>query len=107
MFEALSKPRSRGIVEPNAQTYLDSIYVLKGYNLTSLKAEAVRKSIKELEAIDRLIKREFKNIRLLMQAYVSVRFALQLLRKMSVEFTQLELLVEQACEDQRREACCQ
>ena len=73
------------------------------YNLTSLRAEAVRESIKELEVIDRLIERQFKNMRLLMQAYESVRFAPQLLKKMSLEITQLEQRVEQSYEDQRRE----
>ena len=42
-------------------------------------------------------------MRLLMQAYESVRFAPQLLKKMSLEITQLEQRVEQTYEDQRRE----
>jgi len=46
----------------------------RGHNHTSLRPEAIRKSIKELEVIDRLIERQFKNMRLLMQAYESVRF---------------------------------
>ena len=75
----------------------------EGHNLTSLRAEAVRESIKELEVIDRLIERQFKNMGLLMQAYESVRFAPQLLKKMSLEITQLEQRVEQSYEDQRRE----
>ena len=103
LFEALFKSWSGGIVEPEDQTYLDSTLGSKGYNLTSLRAEAVRKSIKELEVIDRLIERQFKNMRLLMQAYESVRFAPQLLKKMSLEITQLEQHVEQSYEDQRRE----
>ena len=36
-------------------------------------------------------------------AYESVRFAPQLLKKMSLEITQLEQHVEQTYEDQRRE----
>ena len=103
VFEALFKSWSGGIVEPEDQTYLDSTLVSKSHNLTSLRAEAVRKSIKELEVIDRLIERQFKNMRLLMQAYESVRFAPQLLKKMSLEITQLEQRVEQTYEDQRRE----
>ena len=103
LFEALFKSWSGGIVEPEDQTYLDSTLGSKGHNLASLRAEAVRKSIKELEVIDRLIERQFKNMRLLMQAYESVRFAPQLLKKMSLEITQLEQRVEQSYEDQRRE----
>ena len=53
--------------------------------------------------IDRLIERQFKNMRLLMQAYESVRFAPQLLKKMTLEIQQLEQRIEGANEDQRRE----
>jgi hypothetical protein len=53
--------------------------------------------------IDRLIERQFKNMRLLMQAYELVRFAPQLLKKMTLEIQQLEQRVEGANEDQRRE----
>ena len=53
--------------------------------------------------IDRLIERQFKNMRLLMQACESVRFAPQLLKKMTLEIQQLEQRIEGANEDQRRE----
>lgn len=98
-----SAVQSGGLVEPEEQAYLDSTLRSKGYNLTSVRAEAVRKTIKELEVIDRLIERQFKNMRLLMQAYESVRFAPQLLKKMAVEIEQLVQRVEQTYEDQRRE----
>jgi hypothetical protein len=81
VFEALFKSWSGEIIEPEDQAYLDSTLRSKGYNLASVRAEAVRKTIKELEVIDRLIERQFKNMRLLMQAYESVRFAPQLLKK--------------------------
>lgn len=103
LFEALFKSWSGGIVEPEDQTHLDSILRSKGHNLASLRAEAVRNSIKDLEVVDRLIERQFKNMRLLMQAYESVRFAPQLLKKMSLEITELEQRVEQSYEDQCRE----
>ena len=103
LFEALFKSWSGGIVEPEDQAYLNSSLVSKGHNLASLRAEAVRNSVKDLEVVDRLIERQFKNMRLLMQAYESVRFAPQLLKKMSLEITQLEQRVEQTYEDQRRE----
>lgn len=103
VFEALFKSWSGAIIESEDQAYLDSTLRSKGYNLTSLRAEAVRKTIKELEVIDRLIERQFKNMRLVMQAYESVRFAPQLLKKMAVEIEQLMQRVEQTYEDQRRE----
>ena len=103
MFEALFKSWSGGVIEPDDQAYLDSTLRSKGYNLASLRAEAVRKTIKELEVIDRLIERQFKNMRLVMQAYESVRFAPQLLKKMAVEIEQLMQRVEQTYEDQHRE----
>ena len=74
-----------------------------GHSLVSVRAEAITQSTKELEVVDRLIERQFKNMRLLMQAYESVRFAPQLVKKMSLEITQLEQRVEQSYEDQRRE----
>ena len=103
VFEALFKSWSGENVEPEDQAYLNSSLVSKGHNLASLRAEAVRNSVKDLEVVDRLIERQFKNMRLLMQAYESVRFAPQLLKKMSLEITELEQRVEQSYEDQRRE----
>ena len=103
VFESLFKSCSGENVEPEDQTHLDSILRSKGHNLASLRAEAVRNSIKDLEVVDRLIERQFKNMRLLMQAYESVRFAPQLLKKMTLEIQQLEQRIEGANEDQRRE----
>jgi hypothetical protein len=103
VFEALFKSWIGENVETEDQAYLDSSLGSKGHNLASLRAEAVRNSIKDLEVVDRLIERQFKNMRLLMQAYESVRFAPQLLKKMSLEISELEQRVEQSYEDQRRE----
>ena len=75
----------------------------KGHNMASLRADAIRRSIKEHEVIDRLIERQFKNMRLLMQSHESVRFAPQLLKKMDLEIRQLEQGIEKTIEDQRRE----
>jgi len=75
----------------------------KGHNMASLRADSIRRSIKEHEVIDRLIERQFKNMRLLMQSYESVRFALQLLKRMDLEIRQLEQGIEKTIEDQRRE----
>ena len=103
IFESVFKSWSGESISTDEQGALDSVMASRGHNLTSLRAEAVRKSIKELEVIDRLIERQFKNMRLLMQAYESVRFAPQLLKKMTLEIQQLEQGVEGANEDQRRE----
>ena len=85
------------------QIYLDQRLEIRDHSLASIRAKAVRSSITELEVVDRLIERQFKNMRLLMQAYESVRFAPQLFKQMSLEVTQLEQRVEQSYEDQRRE----
>ena len=103
IFESVFKSWSGESISADEQSALDLVMASKGHNLTSLRAEAVRKSIKELEVIDRLIERQFKNMRLLMQAYESVRFAPQLLKKMTLEIQQLEQRIEGANEDQRRE----
>jgi predicted ribosome quality control (RQC) complex YloA/Tae2 family protein len=103
IFESVFKSWSGESISGDEQGALDSVMVSRGHNLTTLRAEAVRKSIKELEVIDRLIERQFKNMRLLMQAYESVRFAPQLLKKMTLEIQQLEQRIEGVNEDQRRE----
>jgi len=103
VFEILLAVLNGKLVAAEDQTYLDRRLEIRDYSLSSARAEAVRRSIKKLEVIDRLIERQFKNMRLLMQAYESVRFAPQLLKKMSLEITQLEQRVEQTYEDQRRE----
>ncbi len=102
-FDCLLSSWSGQVLDPDDQAFLDSAMRSKGHNMASLRADAVRRSIKELEVIDRLIERQFKNMRLLMQSYESVRFAPQLLKKMSLEIEQLEQRVQQTDEDQRRE----
>ena len=103
VFESVFKSWSGESISGDEQGTLEAVMASKGHNLASLRAEAIRKSIKELEVIDRLIERQFKNMRLLMQAYESVRFAPQLLKKMTLEIQQLEQRIEGANEDQRRE----
>ncbi|MDC1143546.1 hypothetical protein OAT22_00655 [Porticoccaceae bacterium] len=84
-FECLLSSWSGQVLDPDNQAFLDSAMRSKGHNMASLRADAVRRSIKELEVIDRLIERQFKNMRLLMHSYESVRFAPQLLKKMDLE----------------------
>jgi len=103
VFDGLLKSWSGQVLDPDDQAFLDSAMRSKGHNMASLRSDAVRRSIKELEVIDRLIERQFKNMRLLMQSYESVRFAPQLLKKMDLEIKQLEQAIEKTIEDQRRE----
>jgi hypothetical protein len=72
IFESVFKAWSGESISTDEQGALDSVMASRGHNLNSIRAEAARKSIKELEVIDRLIERQFKNMRLLMQAYESV-----------------------------------
>ena len=102
-FECLLSSWSGQELNSEDQAFLDSAMRSKGHNMASLRADAVRRSIKELEVIDRLIERQFKNMRLLMQSYESVRFAPQLLKKMDLEIRRLEQGIEKTIEDQRRE----
>jgi hypothetical protein len=102
-FECLLSSWSGQVLDPDDQAFLDSAMRSKGHNLASLRADTIRRSVKELEVIDRLIERQFKNMRLLMQSYELVRFAPQLLRKMDLEIRQLEQGIEKTIEDQRRE----
>jgi hypothetical protein len=102
-FDCLLSAWSGKVLDAKDQAFLDSAMQSKGHNMASLRADAVRRSVKELEVIDRLIERQFKNMRLLMQSYESVRFAPQLLKKMDLEIKQLEQGIEKTVEDQRRE----
>jgi hypothetical protein len=85
------------------QNYLDELLASEGHTFQCLRTDAFRFRRESFETIDRLIERQLKNIRLLMQAYDSVRFALQVHKKMALEIEQLELQVKQSREDQRLE----
>ena len=103
LFDALLSALRGEAIATEGRAYLEQRLDALGHSLVSVRAEAITQSTKELEVVDRLIERQFKNMRLLMQAYESVRFAPQLVKKMSLEITQLEQRVEQSYEDQRRE----
>ena len=103
LFDALLSALRGETAATEGRGYLEQRLDALGHSLVSVRAEAITQSTKELEVVDRLIERQFKNMRLLMQAYESVRFAPQLVKKMSLEITQLEQRVEQSYEDQRRE----
>ena len=77
--------------------------VVHGHNLNSLRSVALSQTRSSYETLDRLIERQLKNVRLLMQSYDSVRFAPQIHKKMALEIEQLEQQVKQSREDQRLE----
>ena len=58
---------------------------------------------KKKETLDRLIDRHFKNVKLLMQAVESARFAPELHKKLKLQVEQLELKIQKAHGDQRLE----
>ena len=59
--------------------------------------------LSQIDTLDKLIDRQFKNVRLLMQAHDSAKFSPQLHKKLELEIRQLELQVEKTDEDQRLE----
>ena len=102
-FEALSDFISGAKPDPQARKNLNELMPEKGHNIASLRAEATREVLPQIDILDRLIDRQFKNIRLLMQAHDSAKFAPQLHKKLELEIKQLELQVEKTDEDQRLE----
>ena len=90
-------------MEADQGELLADFLVTKGHNLESLRTAAFSMIRGSYETPDRLIERQLKNVRLLMQSYDSVRFAPQIHKKMALEIEQLEQQVKQAREDQRLE----
>jgi hypothetical protein len=89
------------------KNYLDEVLASEEHTLQSLRTDAFRFRRESFETIDRLVERQLKNVRLLMQSYDSVRFAPQVHKKMALEIEQLELQVRQSREDQHLEVDCQ
>ena len=86
-----------------ARKNLNKLMTEKGHNIASLRAQAARDALPQIDTLDKLIDRQFKNIRLLMQAHDSAKFAPQLHKKLDLEIKQLELQVKKSDEDQRLE----
>ena len=103
VFEILSYMAARKSIAPDDQLLLNEVLESKGHNLDSLRLVALSRARSSYETLDRLIERQFKNVKLLMQAYDSVRFARQIHKRMALEIEQLEQQVKQAREDQRLE----
>jgi hypothetical protein len=103
LHDLLGKAVSGQSLTIHEQDHLDEVLASEGHTLQSLRTDAFRIRRESFEIIDRLIERQLKNVRLLMQAYDSVRFAPQIHKKMALEIEQLELQVKQSREDQRLE----
>ena len=56
-FECLLSSCSGQVLDADDQAFLDGAMLSKGHNMASIRADAVRRSIKELEVIDRVIER--------------------------------------------------
>ena len=85
------------------QDHWEEVLASEGHTLQSLRTDAFRYRLESFETLDRLIDRQLKNVRLLVQAYDSVRFAPQVHKKMALDIEQLELQVKRSLEDQRLE----
>ena len=103
MFEIISDLTARKSIQDEDQQLLDEVLESKGRNLDSLRSVGLLRARGSYETLDRLIERQLKNVRLLMQSYDSVRFAPQIHKKMALEIEQLEQQVKQSREDQRLE----
>lgn len=106
-FETLSEFTGGAQPDLQARKNLNKLMTEKGHNLASLRAQATRDALPQIDTLDRLIDRQFKNIRLLMQAHDSAKFAPQLHQKLTLEIKQLELQVKKSDEDQRLEVARQ
>ncbi|MDC1510723.1 hypothetical protein N8575_02145 [Gammaproteobacteria bacterium] len=106
-FEALSEFFGGAQPDLQARKNLNKLMTEKGHNIASLRAEATRDALPQIDTLDKLIDRQFKNIRLLMQAHDSAKFAPQLHKKLELEIKQLELQVKKSDEDQRLEVARQ
>ena len=103
LHEILIKALAGQSLTNDEQDHLDEVLACEGYTLQSLRTDVFRHRRESFETIDRLIERQLKNVRLLMQSYDSVRFAPQVHKKMALEIEQLELQMKQSREDQRLE----
>ena len=106
-YESLSEFMGGAQPDLQARKNLNKLMTEKGHNIASLRAEATREALPQIDTLDKLIDRQFKNIRLLMQAHDSAKFAPQLHKKLDLEIKQLELQVKKSDEDQRLEVARQ
>ena len=103
LYEVSSAVLGGELVEADSEELLAEFLVANGHGFESLRAAAFRMVLDSYGTLDRLIERQLKNVRLLMQSYDSVRFAPQIYKKLALEIEQLEHQVKQSREDQRLE----
>jgi hypothetical protein len=103
IYEIIAALAAGQSIDAEGRQLLEEVLESNGHNLDSLRAAGLRAARSSYEALDRLIERQLKNVKLLLQAYDSVRFAPQIHKKMALEIEQLEQQVKQAREDQRLE----
>ena len=103
LHDLLTRKMSGEALTSEEQDHLDEVLASEGHTLQALRTDAFRFRRESFETIDRLIERQLKNVRLLMQSYDSVRFAPQVHKKIALEIEQLELQVKRSREDQRLE----
>ena len=84
LYEILSAVVGGELVEADQEELLADFLVAKGHNLESLRTATFSMIRGSYETLDRLIERQLKNVRLLMQSYDSVRFAPQIHKKMAL-----------------------
>ena len=101
--EALSAMLAGQELGEDATNLIKDLMMQGQHNLMSLRSEAVSRVLTKIDTLDRLIDRQFKNIKLLMQAVESARFAPELHKKLKLEVEQLEFQIQKAHEDQRLE----
>ena len=101
--EALSALLAGQELGKDAANLIEDLMIQGQHNLVSLRSEAVSRVLSDIDTLDRLIDRQFKNIKLLMQAVESARFAPELHKKLKLEVEQLELQIQKTHEDQRLE----
>ena len=101
--EALSAMLAGQELGKDAINLIEDLMVQGQHNLVSLRSEALSRVLTKIDTLDRLIDRQFKNIKLLMQAVESARFAPELHKKLKLEVEQLEFQIQKAHEDQRLE----
>jgi hypothetical protein len=101
--EALSAMLAGQELGGDAANLIEDLMAQGQHNLMSVRSEAVSRLLTKIDTLDRLIDRQFKNIKLLMQAVESARFAPELHKKLKLEVEQLELQIQKAHEDQRLE----
>ena len=92
-MEALSAMLAGSELEGDAANLIEDLMVQGQHNLMSLRSEAVSRVLTKIDNLDRLIDRQFKNVKLLMQAVESARFAPELHKKLKLEVEQLELQI--------------